>query len=140
MIYEIREYVPNSGREASVRARLGEARRFFDRHGIEVVLVLEPTDMRAHLTYVLRFKDTEARRLAWASFSGDGEWRSLKTASDMHGVLLREVKSRCFEDVSADMLSGAGRGSAQPDSRSPGQASSSRRDPIHPISTTMQPK
>ena len=68
--------------------------------------MLEPSDMRDHPTYVLRFPDGEARRLGWQRFISDSEWRSLKAASEVNGVLLKEVKSRCFDDISMRVLSG----------------------------------
>jgi hypothetical protein len=88
MIYEMRIYEHVEGRAEAVRKRfVDEVVPRLPKHGIELLGVFAaPEDKK--LTYLTRFKDENARKAAWASFSADPEWKAVKAASETNGPLI----------------------------------------------------
>jgi hypothetical protein len=88
MIYEMRIYEHVEGRAEAVRKRfVDEVVPRLPKHGIELLGVfVAPEDKK--LTYLTRFKDENARKAAWASFSADPEWKAVKAASETNGPLI----------------------------------------------------
>jgi hypothetical protein len=88
MLYEMRVYEHVEGRADAVRQRFeSEVIPRLLKHGIELLGVFtEPQS--GNLTYLTRFTDDDARKAAWASFSADPEWKTIKAASEASGPLI----------------------------------------------------
>jgi L-rhamnose mutarotase len=88
MIYEMRIYEHVEGRAEAVRKRFeDEVVPRLPKHGIELLGVFIAAEEKK-LTYLTRYKDENARKAAWASFTADPEWKAAKAASETNGPLI----------------------------------------------------
>ncbi len=107
MLYEIRIYQAVEGRAEAMRQRfLKEVVPRLPRHGIELVGVFTAPQEDGKLTYITRFKDEKARTDGWASFGNDGEWKAIKTASEVDGPLLASQTISVLSPAGAGLLLG----------------------------------
>ncbi|MFN3348593.1 NIPSNAP family protein [Pseudorhodoplanes sp.] len=91
MIYEMRVYEAAEGHAEAMRRRFeAEVVPRLPRHGIELLGVFTDDAAPGKLTYLSRFESEDARKHAWASFSADEEWRTVKADSEKNGPLIRQ--------------------------------------------------
>lgn len=94
MIYELREYLAAEGRAAELHQRFAEhTLDLFERHGLEVTGFWTDTDNDGRIVYLLRFRDDETRKRAWAAFGADPDWKAVKAASEAGGPIVAEMNS-----------------------------------------------
>jgi hypothetical protein len=94
MIYELKVYSPNQGKETALRRRfLEKTLPLFERHGIAVAALFAPVDVPSQLWYITRFANEEARLAAWAHFQADPEWLAIKQATDADGPLMESQRT-----------------------------------------------
>src|SRR5580704_3531297 len=92
MIYELRQYTPNPGKEPIMRERFVKTLPLFKRHGLTVVIAATPVEDSKQLWYLLSFESEAAREAAWAAFMADPEWIEIKKQSEVSGPVLQELK------------------------------------------------
>lgn len=94
MIYELKQYTPHAGKAGALRERFVRSTLpIFARVGVRVVATFTPDEPAGELWYITAFKDAAERDAAWAAFSSDAEWKSVKAASETDGPLLASQKS-----------------------------------------------
>ncbi|KQW18374.1 hypothetical protein ASC80_20325 [Afipia sp. Root123D2] len=108
MVYEIRVYEAVEGRADAMRRRfVGEvAKKFFPRHGIELVGAFKAPEEDGKFTYMTRFASEDARKAAWASFAADADWVAVKKASEVDGPLMKAQTISVLSPVIAGLLLG----------------------------------
>ena len=93
MIHEIRTYVPHDGKADALRERfLQQVRPIFQRLGIDLVATYTNPEVPGEMAYLTRFDDMDTRNALWAAFKDDDEWRTVKSASETDGPLLKEQR------------------------------------------------
>jgi hypothetical protein len=92
MIYELRQYTPNTGKESIMRERFLKTLPLFEKHGLTVVIAANPVEDSRQLWYLLSFQSEAAREAAWAAFMADPEWIAIKQQSEVNGPVLQELK------------------------------------------------
>lgn len=92
MIYELRQYTPNTGKESIMRERFLKTLPLFGKHGLTVVIAASPVEDSRQLWYLLSFQSETAREAAWAAFQADPEWLEIKKQSEVSGPVLQELK------------------------------------------------
>ncbi|NPT42836.1 NIPSNAP family protein [Paraburkholderia sp. 1N] len=92
MIYELRQYTPNPGKESIMRERFLKTLPLFEKHGLTLVFATNPVEDPRQLWYVLSFESEPARVAAWAAFLADPEWLEIKKQSEVGGPVLQEIK------------------------------------------------
>ena len=97
MIYELRQYTPNEGKEAAMLERFVKTLPMFKKHGLSLEMSLKPLEDPKELWYVLKFESEAAREAAWAGFLADPEWVELKKNSEANGPLLRQIKKSILQ-------------------------------------------
>jgi NIPSNAP len=108
VIYEIRVYEAAEGCAELMRRRFLDevAKKFFPRHGIELLGAFTAPAEDGRLTYMTRFADEDARKKAWASFGADAEWAAVKAASETNGPLLKSQLVSVLSPAAAGLLLG----------------------------------
>ncbi len=94
MIYELKKYVPNSGKSQALKDRFEKVTLpIFARVGVKVAHVFENPAEPEALYYMTCFDNAEQRDAAWKAFGADAEWKAAKTASEVNGPLLASQTS-----------------------------------------------
>jgi hypothetical protein len=108
VIYEIRVYEAVEGCATAMRRRFLDevAKKFFPRHGIELLGAFTAPTEDGRLTYMTRFADEDARKKAWAAFGADPEWAAVKAASEVNGPLLKSQQVSMLSPAAAGLLLG----------------------------------
>jgi len=97
MIYELRQYTPNEGKETAMLERFVKTLPLFKKHGLSLEMSLQPLEDPKELWYLLRFETEAARESAWAGFLADPEWVELKKSSEADGPLLKQIKKSILQ-------------------------------------------
>ena len=92
MIYELRQYTPNPGKEAIMAERFLKTLPLFKRHGLATIAAFHPTEDARQLWYLLSFESESARQASWAAFLADPEWQSIKQQSEANGPVLEGIQ------------------------------------------------
>lgn len=108
MVYEIRIYEAVEGRADAMRQRFFDevAKKFFPRHGIELLGAFKAPEEDGKLTYMTRFASEDARKAAWTAFGSDAEWVAVKKASEVNGPLLSKQTISVLSPAVAGLLLG----------------------------------
>jgi hypothetical protein len=97
MIYELRQYTPNEGKESAMLDRFEKTLSLFKKHGLSLEMSSKPLDAPQDLWYLLKFESDAAREAAWAGFLADPEWVELKKNSEADGPLLKQIKKSILQ-------------------------------------------
>ncbi len=93
-VFELRIYRCNEGKLKNLDARFRDHTiKIFNRHGLESVAYWHPADEPASqdtLIYILKHKNRDAAKEAWAAFSADPQWKKVAVESQKDGKFLRE--------------------------------------------------
>ena len=96
-VYELRTYTANDGKLDALHARFRDhTLRLFEKHGMENVVYLAPTDAPLAtntLVYLLAHESREAAAASWAAFGADPEWIAARDASQVDGALVAGLES-----------------------------------------------
>lgn len=96
-VFEMRTYIANPGKLDALNARFRDHTcKLFKKHGIDIIGFWTPTEGEAAqttLVYLLAFPSVEAQKNAWAAFREDEDWKKAKAASEVDGVLVKQVIS-----------------------------------------------
>ncbi|HWX12447.1 MAG TPA: NIPSNAP family protein [Trinickia sp.] len=92
MIFELRQYTPNPGKETVMSERFLKTLPLFKRHGLTTVAAFHPVEDAKQLWYLLSFESESAREAAWAAFLADPEWLSIKQQSEANGPVLEKLQ------------------------------------------------
>lgn len=108
MVYEIRIYEAVEGRADAMRRRFVDevAKKFFPRHGIELVAAFKAPQEDGKFTYITRFSSEDARKAAWAAFAADAEWAAVKKASEVDGPLMKAQSISVLSPAIAGLVLG----------------------------------
>ena len=90
MIYEFKTYKATEGNFDALKKRFQEKTMpIFSRLGIEVTHCWDCMDDPNSFSYLVRFPNKEAGKLAWEAFAKDEEWKVVKAESEKsNGPLL----------------------------------------------------
>lgn len=100
MIYELRIYHMNEGKQPDIHKRFSEVTlRLFERHGMKVRDFFTDASGEERIYYILAFDSLEQKESQWASFKADPEWIQKKEASHANGVIVHHVDSFIMERV-----------------------------------------
>ena len=94
MIYEYRVYEAAPGKLEALNARFrNHTLGIFERHGIKNIgyWTAGVGDYSDRLIYIVAFEDEGHRERAWAEFSADPEWNSVRAESEADGALVARV-------------------------------------------------
>ncbi len=97
MIYELRQYTPNEGKESAMLERFVKTLPLFKKHGLSLEMSSKPLEAPAELWYLLKFESEAAREAAWAGFLADPEWVVIKKNSEVNGPLLSQIKKSILQ-------------------------------------------
>jgi hypothetical protein len=97
MIYELRQYTPNEGKETAMLERFMKTLPLFNKHGLSLEVSLKPLEEPKELWYLLKFESEAARESAWAGFLADPEWVELKKSSEANGPLLKQIRKTILQ-------------------------------------------
>jgi hypothetical protein len=98
MIYELKKYVPNSGKGPALKKRFAAITLpIFSRLGIRVLYCFEDGADPEALYYLTVFESTEKRDAAWKAFAADPEWQRGKADSETDGPLLGSQTTMNFQ-------------------------------------------
>jgi hypothetical protein len=95
--FEMRTYHAAPGKLDALHARFRDhTLKLFDKHGIESVAywVHAPAEGKPAdtLTFILAYKDRDAREAAWKAFAEDPAWVKAKADSETNGPLVQKVE------------------------------------------------
>ena len=97
MIYELRQYTPNEGKETAMLERFAKTLPLFKKHGLSLEMSSKPLEAPKELWYLLKFESEAAREAAWAGFMADPEWLEIKKNSEINGPLLSQIKKSILQ-------------------------------------------
>lgn len=92
MIYELRQYTPNPGKEIVMAERFLKTLPLFKRHGLTTVAAFHPVEDARQLWYLLSFESESSRDASWAAFLADPAWLKIKQQSEADGPVLEGIK------------------------------------------------
>ena len=96
-VYELRTYTAPDGQLDRLHARFrNDTLRIFEKHGMENVIYLAPTDdpLAANtLVYLIAHASRAAAEASWDAFRSDPEWQAVRDASRVEGPLVSNVES-----------------------------------------------
>jgi hypothetical protein len=97
MIYELRQYTPNQGKETAMLERFEKTLPLFRKHGLSLEISTKPLEEPQELWYLLKFESESAREAAWSAFLADPEWVELKKNSEVDGPLLKQIRKSILQ-------------------------------------------
>ena len=107
-VYELRMYHVKEGKMDALIARFGDhTDAIFRRHNMKSIGFWRPQDepySQNLFVYILEHPSREEARKNWAAFQADPEWRKVKAASEINGVLANHIDSYFMDPTSFSAL------------------------------------
>ena len=101
-VFEMRTYYANPGKMKALEDRFrNHTNKLFEKHGMTIIgfwtpIQAKPTDKKPDdhkLVYILAYPSLEAAHKSWDGFRKDPDWIAAKNASEVNGVLVKNVVS-----------------------------------------------
>lgn len=94
-VYEMRTYHAHEGKLEALHARFQDHTvALFAKHGMGNIIYLAPEDKSSNtMSYLLGYRNLEARKTAWKAFRDDPVWKAAYAASRTDGPLVDKVDS-----------------------------------------------
>jgi hypothetical protein len=116
-VFELRTYTATPGNHGAVLSRFRDHTvKLFERQGMENVGYWVPMDEKDgaadKLVYLLAYKNRDAAKASWKSFSADPEWQEVRKKTEANGKIVAKADSIYLTptDYSKKMDAGNGKG------------------------------
>ena len=97
MVYELRKYYVNPGKEADIHKRFREhTMAIFEKHGMKNIGYFTPTEKKEgdpELVYIVAHASREQAKENWKAFGADPEWQAVQKESEANGKIVVKVES-----------------------------------------------
>ena len=94
MIYELRHYIPHTGKAEALAARFRDhVFPLIDAHGLVLHDYWEDAGDSGEIWYVMRWESEAAMRAGWDRFRDDSRWQVARAESEKDGPLTASSQS-----------------------------------------------